>query len=428
MSDAPVAALVGVAVAAGVLAVLLSVGGTALLRLDRSALTELADRPGRAARTLTALVRAPGASAASVAFVRIALEVVLAVCVTLALAARLAWWHALLVGLGVLLVVALLVVRAAGRTLATRHPLGAALATAGLLRVASVVAPVRLVEHAGGGRDLTDDEVREMVDRVRQSEHMGDEDRAMFRSVLELGETITRTVMVPRTEMLTVPSGTTLQDAMALFLHSGYSRIPVTGESLDDLLGVLYLKDVVRRRYEDADSADEPVDGLARPASFVPESKPVDDLLREMQAGRSHIAIVVDEFGGIAGLVTIEDALEEIVGELTDEHDRAATPVVDEVEPGLHRVPARLAVDELGDLFGLELADADVDTAAGLLAKALGRVPLAGATATVHGLVLTAERIEGRRKQVSTLLVRRADPVADDDASQRPDRPERAAR
>ncbi|HWS58272.1 MAG TPA: transporter associated domain-containing protein, partial [Actinotalea sp.] len=142
---------------------------------------------------------------------------------------------------------------------------------------------------------------------------------------------------------------------------------------------------------------------------FVPESKPVDDLLREMQAGSSHIALVVDEYGGIAGLVTIEDALEEIVGELTDEHDRSG-PEVEDLGDGVFRVPSRLPVDELGELFELDLEDDDVDTAGGLLAKALGKVPLLGASAEVTGLVLTADRVEGRRKQVSTLVVRRARP------------------
>jgi len=137
---------------------------------------------------------------------------------------------------------------------------------------------------------------------------------------------------------------------------------------------------------------------------FVPESKPVDELLREMQQGASHMAMVVDEFGGIAGLVTIEDALEEIVGELTDEHDQAA-PEVEDLADGRYRVPSRLPLDELGELFDIEIEDDDVDTAGGLLAKALGKVPLAGSSAEVAGLRLTADRVEGRRKQVATVLV-----------------------
>jgi CBS domain containing-hemolysin-like protein len=184
--------------------------------------------------------------------------------------------------------------------------------------------------------------------------------------------------------------------------------VPLVGESLDDVLGVLYLKDLVRHRQLEPDGDDDPVDPIARPAVFVPESKPVDDLLREMQRGSSHLALVVDEFGGIAGLVTMEDALEEIVGELTDEHDPTG-PEVEDLGNGTLRVPARLPVDELGELFDLELDDEDVDTAGGLLAKALGKVPLAGSRAQVGTLVLVADTVEGRRKQVATLLVSRAE-------------------
>ncbi|OZB48455.1 MAG: hypothetical protein B7X40_07120, partial [Cellulomonas sp. 14-74-6] len=181
-------------------------------------------------------------------------------------------------------------------------------------------------------------------------------------------------------------------------------------ESVDDVRGVLYLKDVVSRlapdRPRDAAELDVPVSALVRPAVFVPESKPVDDLLRELRDGASHMAMVVDEYGGIAGLVTIEDALEEIVGELTDEHDRTA-PTVQDLGDGVFRVPARMGRDELGELFGLEVEDEDVDTAGGLLAKALGMVPLPGSAGDIHGLHLVADRAEGRRRRLATVLVSR---------------------
>ena len=150
-----------------------------------------------------------------------------------------------------------------------------------------------------------------------------------------------------------------------------------------------------------------------RPAHFVPESKPVDDLLRDLQESRSHMALVVDEYGGTAGLVTMEDAIEEIVGEVTDEHDPDAAEIV-ETGPGEYRVPARTNLWELGELLGLELEDDDVDTVAGLLAKALGRVPLLGSHAEVSGVHLVAERVEGRRKRVSTILARRVAPPEND--------------
>lgn len=267
---------------------------------------------------------------------------------------------------------------------------------------------------------MTDDdeaELRDMVQRVSESEAIEDDDRELFRSVLELGDTLTREVMVPRTDMVTTSADTPLRKALTLLLRSGFSRVPVVGETVDDLRGVLYLKDIVRRipvsdDAPDDDALDAPASSLARPAVFVPESKPVDDLLRELQEGASHLALVVDEYGGIAGLVTIEDALEEIVGELTDEHDPSA-PVVEDLGDGTFRVPARLARDELGELFGLEVDDEDVDSAGGLLAKALGKVPLPGSAGEIHGLRLEAERVEGRRRRLATVLVSRV--ALDDD-------------
>ena len=252
-----------------------------------------------------------------------------------------------------------------------------------------------------------------MVDRVNDSDVIEDDERMMLRSVFGLRSTTTREVMVPRTDMVTVAAYTPLPKALNLFLRSGFSRVPVVGDSVDELLGVVYFKDVVRVLNDAEDGTSRTVAKVMRQATFVPESKPVDDLLRELQGASSHIALVVDEYGGIAGLVTIEDAIEEIVGELTDEHD-AAAPEVEETQPGTYRVPSRMPVDELGELFDLEIDDDDVDTAGGLLAKALGKVPLTGATADVHGVHLVAERVDGRRRQLATLLVSRSeagDPV-----------------
>ena len=415
MTDAPTGALVAVVAVAVLLAAVLAAGETALLRLGRPALAELeaSDRPS--ARRVRRLAEDAPASAAAAGWARVLLEVTAAVALTLALAGTGLPWAAV-AGLALVLSAAgaLLVVRLGPRTLARDHPGAVARATSGALAVAAALAgPLhRALPAASFPHEQTDDELREMVDRVSESEHIEADEREMFRSVLELGETITRAVMVPRTEMITLASGTPLRKALSLFLRSGYSRVPVVGESVDDLLGVLYLKDVLRHRQDHPRSDDDAVDPLLRPPVFVPESKPVDDLLREMQQGSFHMALVVDEFGGIAGLVTIEDALEEIVGELTDEHDRSA-PEVEHLPDGSVRIPARMPLDELGELFDLELEDADVDTAGGLLAKALGKVPLSGSSAVVDGVVLTADRVEGRRKQVATLLVARAG-AADD--------------
>jgi CBS domain containing-hemolysin-like protein len=231
----------------------------------------------------------------------------------------------------------------------------------------------------------------------------------MIHSVFELGDTIAREVMVPRTEVVWIERGKTVRQALALALRSGFSRIPVIGENVDDVVGVVYLKDLVRRSQNADHRAGPKVEELMRPPMFVPESKPVDELLREMQAQRNHIAIVVDEYGGFAGLVTIEDILEEIVGEIADEHDAFQRPPVEELPDGAMRVTARLPVEDLAELFDVELPeDDDVETVGGLLARALGRVPIEGAAAEVGGLRLVAESTGGRRNRIDTLLVCRA--------------------
>jgi CBS domain containing-hemolysin-like protein len=259
----------------------------------------------------------------------------------------------------------------------------------------------------------TDEDVQEMVYRVGESEAIDEEERELIQSVFELGDTITREVMVPRTEMVTIPCDYTLRKAMRLMLRSGFSRVPVTGETIDNLIGIAYLKDIASQIDSDPLAADRPVTSNLRPAKFVPESKPVDDLMREMQNSMSHIAIVVDEYGGIAGLITVEDILEELVGELVDEHDSVKIHEPEQISPGTWRVSSRMPIDELGDLFDLRVEDDDIDSAGGLLAKALGKVPLAGSAVDVAGLHLAADRIGGRRKQVATILVSRTvvDPV-----------------
>jgi CBS domain containing-hemolysin-like protein len=240
----------------------------------------------------------------------------------------------------------------------------------------------------------------------------------MIQSVFELGNTIAREVMVPRTEVVWIEHGKTVRQGLALALRSGFSRIPVTGENLDDVIGVVYLKDMARRGQDPDRARATTVDEVMRAVTYVPESKPVDELLREMQAARSHIAVVIDEYGGTAGVVTIEDILEEIVGEITDEYDVERVPI-ERIDDDTARVTARLAVEDLAEVFGVELPDRDdVETVGGLLAEALGRVPIPGASAVVHGLELTAEDVGGRRNRIDTVFVRRV-PEPDDDERSR---------
>lgn len=326
-------------------------------------------------------------------------------------------WAVALLAMALAAAYSLLLVRAAPRQLGRTYPemtvralapIGAALIT--------LSTPIRRIVPA-----LTMPALSEAEDLVEQAQDaLEDEDAELLRGVVNLGDTLTREVMVPRTDMVTIAAGTSARKAMLLFMRSGFSRIPVTGDDIDDVRGVVYLKDVVRATWDNGEALEAPVDAVMRDAEFIPESVPADDLLRRMQDEAFHMAIVIDEFGGVSGLVTIEDALEEIVGELTDEHDRAEPQVVDLGE-GRYRVPARLSLWDLGELYDMEIEEDDVDTVAGLLAKALGRVPIPGSRASAHGLTLLAERAEGRRRRLTWLLVEKeADASVGEDEGETP--------
>ena len=252
-------------------------------------------------------------------------------------------------------------------------------------------------------------ELREVVDLAQQRGVVADDERRMIQSVFELGDTPAREVMVPRTEMVWIESDKTARQATSLAVRSGHSRIPVIGENVDDIVGVVYLKDLVQQAHSPRDGIDIRVGELMRPAVFVPDSKPLDTLLREMQRDRNHMALLVDEYGAIAGLVTIEDVLEEIVGEIADEYDTDEVAPVEELGHASFRVSARLPLEDLTELYDeVEFdEDLDVDTVGGLLAHELGRVPLPGAEVTWDGLRLRAEGGTDHRGRVriGTVLV-----------------------
>jgi len=344
-------------------------------------------------------------------------------------------WQVPLITIVVMVVICYAVIGVGPRTLGRQHFNQVALAGAPAVRILGrmfnpLASLLTLLGNAiTPGRGLRDGpfssevELRELVDMAEERGVVEHGERQMIQSVFDLGNTIAREVMVPRTEVVWIERTKTVRQGLALALRSGFSRIPVVGEGADDVVGIAYLKDLARRGQDPERAKSTTVDEVMRPAGYVPESKPVDELLREMQAARSHIAIVVDEYGGTAGLVTIEDILEEIVGEITDEYDVERPPIEvlsadDSVETA--RVAARLAVEDLGELFGVELPDRDdVETVGGLLAEALGRVPIPGSSAVVHGLELTADDIGGRRNRIDTVLVRRVQPVDEDDEAER---------
>ena len=425
MTGIPTAALIACAVIVLALGALLSAGESALLRFTRAAADDLVEEGRRGAARVRRLAEHRTRVLGALSVARVAVDMLAAVLITLAASGLVrAWWQVLALALLANIILLGVVVGFSPRTYGRRNPAATLLALGGLLAWVDVLAAPqrRLVSRTrrpesaptdAETREAVNEDLREMIDEIGETDTIEDEDREMMRSVVELGQTLVREVMVPRTDMVTIDAHKPASAAMRLFIRSGYSRVPVIGEDADDVRGILYLKDVLRRLAAHPEHEALAVAGFARDAEYVPETKPADDLLREMQTGRFHMALAVDEYGGTAGLVTMEDLLEEVVGELTDEHDPELPEVV-EVAPGTYRVPARLALDELGELFDLEIDDDDVDTVGGLLTKAIGRVPLPGAAGDTQGVHLQAEEATGRRRQVSTILASRT-PAPEED-------------
>ena len=415
------------ATAAGlvVLGGLFAMTDAALNSVSQARAGELAREGVRGARTLQVVAADAPRHINLLLLLRLTCELLATTSVALVTAEKFGpGWRAALITAGSMIVICYVAVGVAPRTVGRQHAYTVGRLTAPLVRwlgralgplasllilIGNAVTPGRGYKE---GPFATTVELRELVDLAEQRGVVEHGERDMIHSVFALGHTIVREVMVPRTDMVWIESHKTLRHALVLALRSGFSRIPVIGENIDDVLGVFYLKDLVRRTAAgDPAASDLPVVQIMREATYVPESKPVDDLLREMQAARTHIAVVVDEYGGTAGLVTIEDILEEIVGEITDEYDVAERPPVERLPDGAIRVTGRLPIEDLGELFETELPADEVETVAGLLAQALGRVPIPGANAEVAGLRLVAEGTTGRRNRIDTVLVRRVGPA-----------------
>jgi len=415
--------LVGAAIAVGV-AGLAACLDAALARVSRVRANEMAEQGVPGAKRLVRVTADPARYFNLVLLVRVTCEMAAAVLVTMVCVRE--WglaWKAGALATVIMAVVSYVAVGVSPRTLGRQHaPRIAVVGAAVLIPLSRILTPLtralivlgNALTPGKGFREgpfTTEAELRALVDIAEQHSEIEAEQRRMVHSVFELGDTLVREVMVPRTDMIFIERGKTLRQALALALRSGFSRVPVVGENTDDVLGIVYLKDLAGRVHEHREGESvELVESVMRPATYVPDSKHADELLRDMQAERIHLAVVIDEYGGTAGLVTIEDILEEIVGEITDEYDQDREPVQWLGEQGDTvagaRVTARLGLDELGELFGRELEDEDVETVGGLLAKMLGKVPIPGATVETEGLSLVAEAAEGRRRRISTVLVR----------------------
>ncbi len=390
----------------------------ALARVSRVRVEELVRDGAGGAERLQRVLADPPRSLNLLLLMRVICElaatgIVVAYCI-----ARIDGAVAVVVAVALMTVISYVFAGVAPRTIGRQHPDRVALLGAGItLGLTRLFGPLpRLLILIGNaltpgkgfreGPFASEAELRDLVEIAQERGVVEQAERDMINSVFDLGDTIVREVMVPRTDVVTIEHSKTVKQALNLLLRSGFSRVPVVGDNADDVLGVAYLKDLVRKERSEG-GASVKVEEVMRTPVFVPDSKPVDELLREMQAELGHIAVVVDEYGGTAGLVTMEDVLEEIVGEITDEYDREAPPV-ERIDGVTTRVTARLPVEDLEELFDVELPHDDVETVGGLLAMALGRVPIPGATAKIAGLTLVAESSKGRRNQIGTVLVHRS--------------------
>jgi CBS domain containing-hemolysin-like protein len=360
---------------------------------------------------------------------RLSCELTATVLVTVAALRALSpiWLAVLVTGLA-MVVVTYVVVGVGPRTIGRQHPYAVGLAVAGSVRVLGrILGPLsRLLISVGNaitpGRGFPEGpfssevELRELVDMAGQRGVVEAGEAEMIHSVFELGDTVAREVMVPRTEIVWIEQEKSVRQAVALCLRSGFSRIPVIGDSVDDIVGVVHIKDLVAVGQPTGGTVGE----VMRPATFVPDSKLLTGLLKEMQISHNHMAVVVDEYGGTAGVLTIEDILEEIVGEITDESDTEQRPPIERLGDGTVRVTSRLPVIDLAELFEVELEDTDVETVGGLLAQRLGRVPVPGAEAEVAGLRLRAEGGNDRRGRlrITTVTACRVSAQSDSPARQ----------
>jgi magnesium and cobalt exporter, CNNM family len=391
-----------------VLAALLAVAEAALARVARPRAEDLAHEQRRRADALVEILTRPERFVPTVVFLRLACLLVQATLVGI-VANRVLGVAGMVVATAVDLVAVFIAAETAPKTWAVLDPERAALAVAGpvralgrfpplrlgargLIGLTNVVLPGRGLQH--GPYVSSEEELLAVAEIGVEEGVIEEEERALIESIIEFGDTIVRAVMVPRPDMVTVGRNFRVTDVMEVMLLNGYSRVPVWGDGLDDVVGLAYAKDLMGAERDGR--GDAPVSAMMRPARFVPETKRVPDMLREMQRDKFHMAVVVDEYGGTAGLVTLEDIIEELVGEIVDEFDvdEAQAEVV--VGGGI-RVHGRTPLDEVNERLRARLPVGDWDTIGGLLYDQLGHVPTEGESVTLAGWRLTAQRIQGRR-------------------------------
>ncbi len=394
---------------------------SAINSISRVFVEELQVKSSRAAGWVQKVIKEPARYLNVILFVRKACELTATVIVFKAFLVEFdSTLSAMAAAVTVMLLISYVVVGVGPRTLAKQNA-GKWIVPACVVAVvlSTVLGPITALLIAIGnaitpgkgfksGPFANEAELRDLVDQAHERGLVEESEHEMIHSVFELGDTLVRELMVPRTEMVWIEGSKNLRQGLSLALRSGFTRIPVIGENLDTILGIAYVKDLAKRTHEYRESElTELVKDHLRQATFIPETKTASELLKEMQRDQIHLAIVVDEYGGTAGLITIEDILEEIVGEIADEYDDDVEEI-EWINDSQARVSARLHLEDLADNLELDLSAEeleDVDTVGGYMAKVLGRVPIPGSTINLHGWQITAERPVGRRHRIATFLL-----------------------
>jgi CBS domain containing-hemolysin-like protein len=280
-----------------------------------------------------------------------------------------------------------------------------------LLKLANVIMPGKGIPE---GPFVTEQEIRAYAEVASDESQIEEGEKELIHSIFEFGDTIAREVMVPRPDIVAIEHDKTLRDVQAMVLTHGYSRVPVYRGDLDDVIGIVFAKDVLKALHQG--KQDMPLDEIVREAHFVPESKRVADLLREMQRDKFHVALVTDEYGSLSGLISLEDLLEELVGDITDEYDQEE-PEIEKLSDDLYRVSGKASIDDVNEKLEVELPDEEWDTVAGLVLDVFGRIPKKGEHVTFQGLRLTAEQVQGRRI-AKVLIAREPQPAQVEEAGE----------
>lgn len=408
-------------------AAFLGMSETSITRTNRIRAMHLEEEDRRGARQLLALVEQPARSLNLILLLVLVVQFTATSLFTSVMERLVGGGLGVTIAVVVMTLLTFIFAEVVPKTFAVQHTDQAALAVAPLVYLLTrlpVLGPLtRLLIAVGNvvtpgkglkaGPFVSEDELRAMVDEAEKEEVIEEEEREMIHSIFEFGDTIVREVMVPRPDMVVASADRSLQEVLELILRTGFSRIPVYRRDIDDIIGLAYAKDVLRSLRDG--QTDKPLTEILRPAPFLPESMRAADCLREMRRRKSHMVIVIDEYGSTAGLVTIEDLLEEIVGEITDEYDREE-PNVEPLPDGDYRVNARLGIDEVNELLAVELPSTEWDSIGGLLFNLIGDVPREGQEVDFQGLRLRAERVQGRR--VTRVRIHRLTPEEQEAAAQ----------